>query len=452
MINFLKKLFHREPIKKYNLIDVYGCPERPPQDCPTFLYRDVHRQFENALKSSNIIVVYGESRQGKTWTIEKYCPHQIRIGCDATMSIESIKNEMLDRVDMPVMSVEHVLTESHKYEDAVSTSVGTKMLIKAGSDFSDSSSFTESLKTSYLTVDTKKKSEFFQIIQEKSAGKHFVFDNFHYLPVKTQQEFCSVLKEFNYWGIKIIIVGVWKDAAKITALAPDLQNRCQHIDIGSWTESELDSVLNKGERALNVSVDEEAKELFKKCAANNIGIFKDFLQKYCQEFEVYETLEKHRLLKDDFIMNKAAETVISEAYTPLRDRIINLALPQRKKRDLKYMRQKIVIAVLQIIVEKESEITQTGIDYDEIQNGVDDLCSSLGLEHIGKGNLTQELGVIHQREENRQTNRNYISLFYFDKANKKLLILEPALYEIKAYNQVMLDNIIDDLKQSLMNT
>ena len=113
------------------------------------------------LKSSNIIVVYGESRQGKTWTIEKYCPHQIRIGCDATMSIESIKNEMLDRVDMPVMSVEHVLTESHKYEDAVSTSVGTKMLIKAGSDFSDSSSFTESLKTSYLTVDTKKKSEFF---------------------------------------------------------------------------------------------------------------------------------------------------------------------------------------------------------------------------------------------------------------------------------------------------
>ena len=195
-------------------------------------------------------------------------------------------------------------------------------------------------------------------------------------------------KEFNYWGIKIIIVGVWKDAAKITALAPDLQNGCQHIDIGSWTESELDSVLNKGERALNVSVDEEAKELFKKCAANNIGIFKDFLQKYCQEFEVYETLEQHRLLKDDFIMNKAAETVISEAYTPLRDRIINLALPQRKKRDLKYMRQKIVIAVLQIIVEKESEITQTGIDYDEIQNGVDDLCSSLGLEHIGKGNFT----------------------------------------------------------------
>ena len=231
-----------------------------------------------------------------------------------------------------------------------------------------------------------------------------------------------------------------------------MQNRCQHIDIGSWTDSELDSVLSKGECALNVSVDEEAKELVKKCAANNIGIFKDFLQKYCQEFEVYETLEQHKLLKDEFLMNKAAETVISEAYTPLRDRIINLALPQRKKNDLKYMRQKIVIAVLQIIVEKESEITQTGIDYDEIQNGVDVLCSSLGLERIGKSNLTQELGVIHQREENRQTNRNYISLFYFDKANKKLLILEPALYEIKAYSQAMLDNIIDDLKQSLMNT
>lgn len=61
----LKKLLSGSIRKDYTLLDTFGCPECPPQDCPTFLERNVHRNFQNALKSYNIIVVFGESRQGK---------------------------------------------------------------------------------------------------------------------------------------------------------------------------------------------------------------------------------------------------------------------------------------------------------------------------------------------------------------------------------------------------
>ena len=55
------------------------------------------------------------------------------------------------------------------------------------------------------------------------------------------------------------------------------------------------------------------------------------------------------------------------------------------------------------------------------------------------------------REENRQTKTNFIPLFYFDKANKKLLVLEPTIYVIKQYNESLLIDIADELEKNVKN-
>ena len=155
--------------------------------------------------SYNIIVVYGESRQGKTWTIERYCPTQLRIGCDASMTLEQIKREMLHVVGLEIHTVEHSVTEEYSEGCSASSSVGMDMLLSAGMDASLSAAHSETLKTTYDTVDLSKNVEFLEAIKEKSAGKYYVFDNFHYLSPTVQQQFCSLLKEFNYQGIKIIM-------------------------------------------------------------------------------------------------------------------------------------------------------------------------------------------------------------------------------------------------------
>ena len=253
----------------------------------------------------------------------------------------------------------------------------------------------------------------------------------------------------NYQGIKIIIVGVWKDASRITALAPDLLNRCAHIDVGTWSAEELETVCSRGAQALNIEIDSEAKEMFIRCAANNIGIFKDFLQKYCQEFSVYQTQVSKKILSSQSSTIKVAEEVIAEAYTPLHDRIVNLAMPQRDRKDSKRMRLKIVIAVLRLIIEDNNGKTQNGIHLNIIKDKLDILCQEWMEDPIGISNLTQELGLIHLREENRQTGVNFISLFYFDKANKKLLVLEPTVYVLKEYNNTLLSDIADELEKNV---
>ena len=286
---------------------------------------------------------------------------------------------------------------------------------------------------------------FLKKLKERAEGKYFVFDNFHYLHPSVQQEFCTLLKEFNYQEIKVIIVGVWKDSSRITALAPDLLNRCSHIDIGSWSEDELQTVLDRGSRALNIKISSESATSFIKYSAHNIGIFKAFLQRYCQAFSVDQTLPHLKLLADSKITEKVTEDIISEMYIPLHDRIVNLSMPQRERKDSKKMRLKIVIAVLKYIIDDADANTQTGIPFNAIKNGIDSICNDLGDDLIGVGNLTQELGLLHTREENRQTKSNYIPLFYYDKANKKLLVIEPTVYVLKAYDKGLLEKILAEL-------
>lgn len=445
MLDFIQNLFKRKSGKDVTLMQTFGCTETLPLECPTFVERDVHKQFVHALESYNIIVVYGESRQGKTWTIEKYCSEQIRIGCNATMDVEQIKKEMLNSVGIDILSVEHSVSDEITSKTGVSSKIGQKILINAGVDCSKLNNHKETLKTTYTTVDISKNSEFINKIKEKTENKYFVFDNFHYLTPSVQQEFCSWLKEFNYHGIKIIIVGVWKEASRITSLAPDLTNRCQHIDIGTWSTEELNSVLKKGENALNISIDTEAASLYKKCCANNIGIFKDFLQKYCQLFDINKTCKKKRNLANSENTQKSAKLVIDEIYPPLHDRIVNLALPQKEKRSSKHMRQKIIISILKFIIDNDAEILQNGISLSDIKIKMDKLCIEMEESSIDISNITQELGLLHNREENRQTGKNFIPLFYFDKANKKLLILEPTIYVIKEYNIMLLHGLVEEL-------
>ena len=225
-------------------------------------------------------------------------------------------------------------------------------------------------------------------------------------------------------------------------MAPDLVNRCEHIDIGSWKPEELDLVTQNGERALNVSVGKDAQSRFKECCANNIGIFKTFLLKYVQSYGIYETQRQKVLLDDQQKLNYVMDEAIQEVYAPLSDRIKNLALPQRHRKDSKRLRMKIIIAILELIRDLNIDKTQNGIPFENIRQGVDRFCDRANENRIDISNIAQELGVLHEREENRQTGSNFIPLFYYDKANRKLLVIEPTLYEIRAYDINLIDRLI----------
>lgn len=361
------------------------------------------------------------------------------------MDIKQIKKDMLHAINIEIRKIEHSVTEQYTAGTNAYTEVGTSLITKAGGNATTAVALSETIKTSYPTVSIDSTEEFLDAIEEGAKGKVFVFDNFHYLTPQVQQKFCSLLKEFNYRNIHIIIVGVWKESSRITALAPDLVNRCAHIDIGSWSDDELQQVIVLGEKALNIKISNENAALFKRCCANNIGIFKDFLQKFCQANNVYNTQKNLVYLGDENTAASATDMIVREAYSPLRDRLKNLATPQRDRKDSKHVRQKIVAAILMLIIQKDSASTQSGLNASDIQKKVENICASKNEPPIPSSNVIQELGNLHQREENRATTQNFIPLFYFDKTNRKILVIEPTIYVIKEYNCDLLEAILDEI-------
>lgn len=441
-IQVIKRLIFQ---KGYNLQEVFGCSEQFPPNCPTFLEREVHRRFLAELKSNNIIIVYGESRQGKTWTVDRYCPQQVRIGCTLSMDIQQIKIDMLHAAGMEVREIEHSITQGYSTGNNIHTTVGAELIAQAGGEVTTAITHSETMKTTYRTVELDNSENFLRTLEKGCSDRFFVFDNFHYLAPHVQQEFCSLLKEFNYRGIKVIIVGVWRESSKITALAPDLVNRCVHIDVGSWSKDELNYVTRLGEQALNISIERLITTRFIDCCANNIGIYKDLLQKFCQKCGITGTQKNLTYLNSTQAADEAINIMISEAYAPLHDRLKNLSTPQKKRRDSKDVRKKIVVAILRIIIQCDAQSTQTGLDANKIQNEVDKICKEQRTDAIQHSNVMQELVNLHLREENSQTGQNFIPLFYFDRTNRKLLVIEPTIYVIKACKCSLLQKIVDEL-------
>ena len=432
--------------KVYEIQDVFGCPETISKDCPTFLERSVHKNFQNALRSKNIVVVYGESRQGKTWTIEKYCQKQCRIGCTNNMDLKELKEGILNSLGVRVQDFTYEREVEANTAEQLSLDLGFMPLATTGAKTSQAQKKTEKLSANYKNIDINKLTGYAQTIKQKLGERYLIFDNFHYLSPDVQKQFCSMLKEFNYQNIKVIIVGVWKEAAKITALAPDLGNRCKHIDIGMWDEKELKEVLKKGEYALNIKFSEEEIKLFCDSCANNIGIFKDFLESYCLKKEILKTQQQEVRLCDIRQAKEVVEEfVMQEAYNPLRDRIKNLSTPRKNKKDSKFMRLKIVNAILNLIGSQKIQQVREGIVLVDIMKEIDSICAQKGQEKLQLSNIVQELGLLHNREENIGAGENVIPLFYYDKANKKILVLEPLLYVLKVCNSNLLKQIADEI-------
>lgn len=432
---------------KYNIKDVFGCSERVPNNCPTFLERKMHRDFKNALMSKNIVVVYGESRQGKTWTIERYCPKQHRIGCVNDMTIDKLKIAILDAIGIKYHDYDYELSQTGGTKGA-SRAVLSFGMANIGATGESSVSKTETYKTTCATVDLDNITQFVSVIKKKLKDEYIVLDNFHYLNPEVQRQFCSMLKEFNYENIKVIIIGVWKEASKITSLAPDLGNRCQHIDIGMWEKDELAEVAQKGEQALNINISEEILNYFISVSAGNIGIFKDVLGKFCYENGIERT-QKTTVMLDDIKNAKELmkKHIMDEGYRPVKDRLKNLAKPARSRRESKKMRAKIVVSILTLLYEANNVTSiREGIKFEDIINEINNICSVKNSASLQQSNIVQELGILHEREESKGIGGNYIPLFYYDKSNKKLLVLEPYLYVLKLVDAELLKSIIEEIE------
>ncbi|MES2589010.1 MAG: AAA family ATPase [Bacteroidota bacterium] len=310
--------------KKFNLSDVFT---PSTSAILTFVKRpDLDKQINKALTIPGMqLIVYGHSGSGKT-TITQNILNEKKINFISTNCIldTTINDIMLDAFD--------------KLNPFYSSEYNNKTTIKISTE----------LKASYLNLDSVIKSEINKEYGEKKqralpiqltpqrlaeflgvAKVVWILEDFHKVAENERQKLSQILKIFvdtsnKYKDVKVIAIGAVGTAREVVNYDTELNNRISEVAVPLMTKDELESIISKGEKLLNVE--------FKEKVHDDIINFSNSLASICHHlcFSICfnHKIEKTSKLKKKFMDESLKSAVIdylkqnSDSFKEILDRAL----------------------------------------------------------------------------------------------------------------------------------
>lgn len=311
-----------------------------------FVERDsVNDKLVNSLTTpGKQIVVYGYSGTGKTTLLvnkltQLYERH-ITTRCMKGLSFEQLVLDAFDQLE-PFYTQEK--------QKVVKTSTGVD------------------LSASYLALQSKIQHQSAVDLSEKSSrilppqltpqalGRFlgaqkacWVLEDFHKIDDSEKIKLSQLMKVFmdlsdEYSDLKIIALGAVDTARQVVEYDSEMRNRVAEIKVSLMTESEISSIIAKGEDALNVQFSDEIKLLLAKYSNGLASVCHHLCLNMCVAAEVFETFDgptKH-LTKSH--CEHAVKNYVDEASDSIKS-AFDKALKQRKR--TQYENARLIIEAL----------------------------------------------------------------------------------------------------------
>ncbi len=152
-----------------------------------------------------------------------------------------------------------------------------------------------------------------QTLRQWHAGI-VIIDDFHRLDSATRQEIVDYLKELadtSERTKKIVIVGIPRTGQALVDLASDLATRLDIFRFGRVSDDLIAQVIEKGERALNITFDRKTEIVLAASGSFNLAQFLCF--NVCVLAGIEETQGRQTLVRSDTLL--AIKTVLNELKT-----------------------------------------------------------------------------------------------------------------------------------------
>jgi hypothetical protein len=240
-----------------------------------------HKLIENLTREKHV-VIYGSSKQGKT-CLRKYClkdSDYITVQCASRWTIEEILSNILKRAGfMVTQSEKRTVSGKNKIIASIKAS-----LFGVGSELSgekETENSSEILKAE-LELDPSDVNDVIAALSNIKFDRYVVLEDFHYLPVETQKDFAVALKAFHE-GSKIcfVIIGVWLEENRLVVYNGDLTGRVVAINADQWSDSELQEVIGKGEKLLNIQFADEFKNVVVRESYGSVYVVQEASRQGC---------------------------------------------------------------------------------------------------------------------------------------------------------------------------
>ncbi len=291
------------------LVEVFGITT----SIPTYTYVDragLDGQFEHLLHADRHVVIYGASKQGKTSLRRKQLPEQmcIVVPCKPEHKLEDLYRE-----------IRRQLGAKHQTESKATSSASSTLRadIKGGAQIpfvvkgevggSVEGEFSGESERTFVHV-TDEGSLVALASQIQRSSKRVIFEDFHYLSEEERNRLAFDLKAFWDLSVFFIIIGVWAEQNLLTVYNNDLNGRVEEIDV-RWEAADLQQVITKGEKALNVCFDLPIRDALVVDAAGNVGLLQRLAEKLCINSSITKSSSAIRLVDDLNVVVKSREQI-----------------------------------------------------------------------------------------------------------------------------------------------
>lgn len=275
----------------------------------------VDDKFTEALKSDKQIVIYGASKQGKTALVSKYLPYEQNLQVSVTP-----KTEIIDIYSSILRQLNVKILASQTQSSGRESNIGGELKVKVQLPFFGSAA-AKGQTGSKSNIDNEKEYEeipfnlalpqdISELLKRVGSKKTIIIENFHYLDDDKQKQLAFDLRSFQEFGIRFVILGVWREKNRLVQYNGDLLDRIIEIPVEPWSLKDFESVAQKGSSELQIQFNGGIVTQCANASFSSIGVFQELLKEVCIRSDVKATLSNLQRIGSATLVSAA---VVSKA-------------------------------------------------------------------------------------------------------------------------------------------
>lgn len=412
----------------------------------------VDTKFKSALTDGNEVIVYGSSKQGKTFLILKHLGEDdyVKVDCSPQTQTIDIYKSILRQLNITYIESE---TTTSGYQHGATISTGFKIKVPfvggadAGAKLTDKKSDGVSSKATYIEFNLALAQDVYELLKANNINKYIVLENFHYLELSVQEALAYDLRVFQDHHIVFVILGIWREANRLIQFNGDLLDRVTEVPVEPWSTNDFSRVIKKGEKILNVDFSLVSNQLIND-SFDSIGVVQEICKHCCINAGVNETsINKVQITQknlDDALKRKANEYGVRhirnfEAFVDIARKTSN----QSGKPSLAFPYYFIKLLLTHNFEEIEKGLSRTTL-LEEIRK----------IHHrpndVRSGDLGAFLHNITQHQINKKIQPPFVD---YDRGGKMLKIIDSSLYFFLKHcdREEILDDIPNPIEEESNN-
>jgi hypothetical protein len=409
------------------LQDVFGVSK---DAVASYIEREnVDQTLASALTGTRQIIIYGSSKQGKTALLHRHLPEtkRVTVHCSPSSTTEDIYRAILRQQGV---EIETTRTEENNREFSVSISARFKAMLpffgqgEAGTEGNSSSGSSSSTTREVIEFNLGLAQDVGELLTRLRSQKFYVLENFHYLSDSVQRQLAFDIRTFEEMGIRVVILGVWRERNRLVQYNGDLQDRVAEVPVEPWDEDDFARVVEKGELLLNVKISSAIQNKIFQEAHGSIAIVQELLKKICEKSLVHEKLSNTLSIEDPSLLAEAVQEKVQE-YAARHIRSLEAIAAGSRTRRATEETAALFLPYYFVLV-------MTNRTFSELKDGIErkSLQSLIQTIHASPENVrTSDVTGMLQRLPKLQADSNIVPpLFDFDPGTRRVKVVDSTLY------------------------